>query len=107
MLLFRWNLFTSGAYHSHLGFYTFILLSELRARNFSLKTVRISSTVISWFLLIVLSTNISTFGFSDKDANVSVSVFGKFGDFHDSVERKNKKKLFWARASNLTLKTIA
>lgn len=68
--------------------HTLTLLNEFRHRNLSRKTVRISSTVISWFLLIVLSTSVSTFGFNDNDASVSVRVFGKLGACHDSARNR-------------------
>lgn len=86
--------------------YTFTLLNEVRHRSLSRKTVRISSTVISWFLLIVLSTSVSTFGFNDNDANVSVRVFDKLGARHDSEMEWNNQVLFKFILSNFIVLRI-
>lgn len=73
-------------------FHTATLLKVFRARILSFKMLRHSSMVISWFLAIVLSTSVSTFGFSDSEASVSVNVFGRHGAFHDSaLKRKNNR----------------
>lgn len=70
--------------------HTFTLDNRLSQRSLSFKMVRISSVVISWFLVMVLSTSVSTFGLSDSEASVSVSVFGKFGDFQDSAKERSE-----------------